>query len=84
MGAAQSRLHAGSHRRRMSRLSAVATFAMAVPCALLVTGLEQHPTASANQPVVRPIKVVRVTKVVKVQKVVQPQTATPTTEMPIR
>ena len=66
VGAAQSRLHAGSHRRRMSRLSAVATFAMAVPCALLVTGLEQHPTASANQPVVRPIKVVRVTKVVKV------------------
>jgi hypothetical protein len=66
VGAAQSRLHAGSHRRRLSRLSAVATFAMAVPCALLVTGLQQHPPANAGEPVVRPIKVVRVTKVVKV------------------
>ena len=82
--AAQSRLHSGSRRRRLSRLSAVATMAMAVPVALLVTGLQKQPDASAQGPVVRPIKVVRVTKVVKVQKVVQPQTATPTTEMPIR
>jgi hypothetical protein len=71
VGAAQSRLHAGSHRRRMSRLSAIATFAMAVPVALLVTGLQQHPSASARQRVVRPIEVVRVTKVVKVEKVVR-------------
>ena len=70
VGEAQSRLHAGSHRRRMSRLSAVASFAMAVPAALLVTGLQQHPGASAGEPVVRPIEVVRVTKVVKVEKVV--------------
>lgn len=69
VGEAQSRLHAGSHRRRMSRLSAVATFAMAVPVALLVTGLQQHPTTSAGRHV-KPVKVVRVTKVVKVEKVV--------------
>jgi hypothetical protein len=68
--AAQSRLHSGSHRRRMSRLSAVATMAMAVPVALLVTGLQKQPDARAEAPVVRPIKVVRVTKVVKVEKVV--------------
>ena len=45
--AAQSRLHAGSHRRRMSRLSAVATCAMAVPVTLLVTGLQQEPRRRA-------------------------------------
>jgi hypothetical protein len=54
----------------MSRLSAVATFAMAVPVALLVTGLQQDPGVSAGRQVVRPIEVVRVTKVVKVEKVV--------------
>jgi hypothetical protein len=68
--AAQSRLHSGSHRRRISRLSAVASMAMAVPVALLVTGLQKQPDARAQGPVVRPIKVVRVTKVVKVEKVV--------------
>jgi hypothetical protein len=73
VGHAHSRLHAGSHRRRMSRLSAVATFAMAVPAALLVTGLQQHPSASAGQPV-RPVKVVKVTKVVKVEKIVPART----------
>jgi hypothetical protein len=76
--AAQSRLHSGSHRRRLSRLSAVASLALAVPVALLVTGLEQQPIAHAGEPVVRPIKVVRVTKVVKVEKVVRP------TEVPTR
>jgi hypothetical protein len=40
--------------------------AMAVPVALLVTGLQKQPDARAQGPVVRPIKVVRVTKVVKV------------------
>jgi hypothetical protein len=68
--AAQSRLHSGSHRKRISRLSAVATMAMAVPIALLVTGLHEQPDARAEGPVLKPIKVVRVTKVVKVQKVV--------------
>jgi hypothetical protein len=82
VGAAQSRLHAGSHRRRLSRLSAVATFAIAVPGALLATGLQQHPTAKAERPVVRPIKVVRVTKVVKVEKVVRPQTGQVTAAAP--
>jgi hypothetical protein len=68
--AAQSRLHAGSHGRRLSRLSVLATVALSVPVALLVTGLQKQPTASAGTPVVRPINVVRVTKVVKVEKVV--------------
>jgi hypothetical protein len=75
VGAAHSRLHAGSHRRRLSRLSAVATMALAVPVALLVTGLQKQPDARAEAPVVRPIKVVRVTKVVKVEKVVDPEHA---------
>jgi hypothetical protein len=82
--AAQSRLHAGSHRRRLSRLSVLATVALSVPVALLVTGLQKQPDARAAGPVVRPIKVVRVTKVVKVQKVVRPQTATANTEVPVR
>jgi peptidoglycan/LPS O-acetylase OafA/YrhL len=55
----------------MSRLSAVATVALTVPAALLVTGLEQQPIAHAGEPVVKPIEVVRVTKVVEVEKVVR-------------
>jgi hypothetical protein len=66
--AAGSRLHSGSRRRRMSRLSAIATVALAVPVALLVTGLQEQAPARAETPVPRPIKVVRVTKVVKVVK----------------
>jgi hypothetical protein len=81
--AAQSRLHSGSHRRRMSRLSAVATMAMAVPVALLVTGLQKQPTARAEAPVVRPINVVRVTKVVKVEKVVPAERAQAPVERPV-
>jgi hypothetical protein len=69
--AAGSRLHSGSRRRRLSRLSAVATVAIAVPVVLLVTGLQEQTTARAEAPAVRPINVVRVTKVVKVQKVVR-------------
>jgi len=65
MGYAGSRLHAGSHRRRMGRLSAVATVAVAVPVALLVAGLHEQAPARAEAPAVRPIKVVRVTKVVR-------------------
>jgi hypothetical protein len=65
VGAATSRLHSGSPRRRLSRLSAVAMSALVVPLALLVTGLHQAP-ATARADVPRPIKVVRVTKVVKV------------------
>jgi hypothetical protein len=66
VGAAGSRLHSGSHRRRIGRLSAVATVALTVPVALLVMGLEEHSPARAEAKAVTPIKVVRVTKVVKV------------------
>jgi hypothetical protein len=65
VGAAHSRLHSGTQRRRMSRLSALASAAILVPVVLLVTGLHQAP-AQAGTDRVRPIKVVRVTKVVKV------------------
>lgn len=65
MGYAGSRLHSGSHRRRMGRLSAVATVAVAVPVALLVAGLHEQAPARAEAAPVRPIKVVRVTKVVR-------------------
>jgi hypothetical protein len=71
VGAASSRLHSGSRRRRMSRLTAIATVAVVVPVALLVMGLQEHTTARADAPVVRPINVVRVTKVVKVKKIVR-------------
>jgi hypothetical protein len=65
VGHAGSRLHSGSHRRRMGRLSAVATAAVAVPVALLVAGLHEQAPARADAPAVTPIKVVRVTKVVR-------------------
>ena len=65
VGAAHSRLHSGTPRRRMSRLSALASAAIFVPAVLLVTGLHQAP-AQAGTDRDRPIKVVRVTKVVKV------------------
>ena len=91
VGSAGLRLHSGSHRRRMSRLSAVATGALAIPVVLLVAGLHKQAPAQAEAPV-RPIKVVRVTKVVRpvtVKKIVEqtpvqqeyvpaPQPATPT------
>jgi hypothetical protein len=84
MGAAQSRLHSGSHRRRLSRLCAVAAVALSVPVALLLTGLQKHPATGAGTPVVRPINVVRVTKVVKVEKVVRPERASVAAETPTR
>lgn len=65
MGDAGSRLHSGSHRSRMGRLSALATVALAVPVALLVTGRGEQPPAHAGVKPVSPIKVVRVTKVVR-------------------
>lgn len=65
MGGAASRLHSGSHRSRMGRLSAIATVALAVPVALLVRGLNEQPPAHAGVKPVSPIKVVRVTKVVR-------------------
>ena len=65
MGAAHSRLHSGSQRRRLSRLTALAGTAIFVPVLLLVTGLHQAPAHAGTEPV-RPIKVVHVTKVVKV------------------
>jgi hypothetical protein len=74
VGDAGSRLHSGSHRRRMGRLSAVATAAVAVPIVLLVAGLHEQPAARAEAPAVRPINVVRVTKVVRpvtVKKVIE-------------
>lgn len=71
MGAANSRLHSGSRRRRLGRVSAIATVAVAVPVALLVMGLQGQPVAKADAPAVRPIEVVRVTKVVKVKRVVR-------------
>jgi hypothetical protein len=64
MGSAGMRLHSGSHRRRISRLSAVATMALAVPVVLLVAGLHKQAPAHAEAPAA-PIKVVRVTKVVR-------------------
>jgi hypothetical protein len=60
VGAARSRLHSGSQRRRLGRLSALASAAIVVPVVLLVTGLHQGAAQA------RPVKVVRVTKVVKV------------------
>jgi hypothetical protein len=71
VGAANSRLNSGSHRRRLGRVSAVATVAVAVPMALLVMGLQERPVAKADAAPVRPIEVVRVTKVVKVKRVVR-------------
>jgi hypothetical protein len=71
VGAANSRLHSGSHRRRLGRLSAIATVAVAIPVTLLVMGLQRQPVAKAEEAPVRPIEVVRVTKVVKVKRVVQ-------------
>jgi hypothetical protein len=65
VGNAGSRLHSGSHRRRMGRLSAVATVALAVPVALVVAGLNEQVPAHAEAQPVTPIKVVRVTKVVR-------------------
>jgi hypothetical protein len=64
-GSAGTRLHAGSPRRRMSRLSAVATMALAVPVVLLVAGLHKQAPAAAEASTKRPTKVVRVTKVVR-------------------
>ena len=62
MGSAGSRLHSGSSRRRMSRLTVVATAAIAVPVVLLAAGLQKQAPARAEA---APIKVVRVTKVVR-------------------
>jgi hypothetical protein len=60
VAATQSRLHSGSHRRKLSRLSALAGLAVFLPVALLATGLHQGAAQA------QPVKVVRVTKVVKV------------------
>jgi hypothetical protein len=65
MGNAGSRLHSGSYRRRIGRLSAMASVALAVPVVLLVAGLNEQAPAHADTKPVTPIKVVRVTKVVR-------------------
>lgn len=70
VGAANTRLHSGSTRRRLGRLGALATVALSVPVALLVMGIQEQAPAKAEA-APRPVKVVRVTKVVKVRKVVQ-------------
>jgi hypothetical protein len=62
VGSAGTRLHSGSHRRRMGRLSAVATLALAVPLVLVMAGLNEQTPARAET---KPVKVVRVTKVVR-------------------
>jgi hypothetical protein len=74
VGDAGSRLHSGSPRRRIGRLSAVASLALAVPVVLVRAGVSEHVPARAEAPKVRPINVVRVTKVVRpvtVRKVVE-------------
>ena len=74
MGTAGVRLNSGSPRRRLSRVSAVATIALAIPVVLLVAGLHSQPLAKAESPTKRPIKVVRVTKVVRpvtVKKIIE-------------
>jgi hypothetical protein len=65
VGSAGLRLHSGSPRRRIGRLSAVASLALAVPMVLVLAGLNEHLPARAEAQPVRPIKVVRVTKVVR-------------------
>jgi hypothetical protein len=69
-GAAHSRLHSGTARRRWGRLSALATVALAAPVALMAMGIQEQAPARAEAAPKR-VKVVRVTKVVKVRKVVQ-------------
>jgi hypothetical protein len=71
VGSAGTRLHSGSHRRRIGRLSAVATLALALPVVLVMAGLNEQTPARAEA---KPVKVVRVTKVVRpvtVKRVVQ-------------
>jgi hypothetical protein len=65
VGDAGSRLHSGPPRRRIGRLSAVASMALAVPVVLVLAGVSEHVSARAEPPEVRPINVVRVTKVVR-------------------
>jgi hypothetical protein len=74
VGSAGTRLHSGSPRRRISRLSAVASLALAVPVVLVMAGLNKHVPVHAEAQAGRPINVVRVTKVVRpvtVKKVVE-------------
>jgi hypothetical protein len=75
--ATASRLHSGSRRRRMGRLSAVAAVTLAASGGLLAMGLQEHGPARAVAKPVRPIKVVRVTKVVNVKRVVRQSPASP-------
>lgn len=83
MGNAGSRLHSGSHRRRMGWLSAVATVALAVPVALVAAGLGEHAPAQAEAQPVTPIKVVRVTKVVRPVTVKRVVERAPISEQPV-
>jgi hypothetical protein len=74
LGDAASHLHSGSRRRRMGRLSVIATVALAVSVGLLVTGLQEQVPAHAEAKPVASTKVVRVTRVVRpvtVRKVIE-------------
>lgn len=59
---AEARLHAGSDRRRLGRLTAMAVAGLAIPGALLAAGLHERAPERAEA---RPSKVVKVTRVVR-------------------
>jgi hypothetical protein len=87
VGSAGTRLHSGSKRRRMGRLSLLAGFALIVPVALMVMGLREQAPAHAEAKPAPPVKVVRVTKVVRpvtVKRVVEhaPVSAQPVVTAP--
>jgi hypothetical protein len=87
VGAAGTRLHSGSQRRRMGRVTVLAGLALIVPVALMVMGLREQAPAHAEAKPAPPIKVVRVTKVVRpvtVKRVVEqaPVSAQPVVTAP--
>jgi hypothetical protein len=49
VGAANLRLHSGSQRRKLSRVTALAGAAIFVPLVLLVTGLHQAPAHASTR-----------------------------------
>jgi|SRR5215217_1024542 len=83
VGHAGSLLHSGSTRRRMGRLSAVASFGLLIPVVLVMAGLSKHVSAHAEAQPVRPINVVRVTKVVRPVTVTKVVEGAPVSGQPI-
>jgi hypothetical protein len=59
---ADARLRSGSRGRTLGRLAAIAAAALAIPAALLATGLNERAPAKAEA---GPVKVVKVTRVVR-------------------